>query len=113
MLEAGAEFCVASTKAFTNQLVDLLLLVVALGQYHRLSDPDQQEIVAALSTLPETIRRTLELDYKIQLIAERFVDKHHALFLGRGSHYPIALEGALKLKRRFPISMPKVIRQAN
>jgi glucosamine--fructose-6-phosphate aminotransferase (isomerizing) len=98
MLEAGAEFCVASTKAFTNQLVDLLLLVVALGQYHRLSDPDQQEIVAALSTLPETIRRTLELDYKIQLIAERFVDKHHALFLGRGSHYPIALEGALKLK---------------
>ncbi len=98
MLEAGAEICVASTKAFTNQLVDLLLLVTALGQFHRLSETGHQEIIEALTSLPRIVRQALELDYKIQLIAERFVDKHHALFLGRGSHYPIALEGALKLK---------------
>ena len=98
MLEAGREICVASTKAFTNQLVDLLLLVAALGQYHQMSENQHREIVEALKSLPTLIKDTLELDYKIRLIAERFVDKHHALFLGRGSHYPIALEGALKLK---------------
>ena len=98
MLEAGTEICVASTKAFTNQLVDLLLVVAALGQYHQLPEARHQEIVKALKSLPVLIKQALELDYRIRLIAERFVDKHHALFLGRGSHYPIALEGALKLK---------------
>ena len=98
MLEAGREICVASTKAFTNQLVDLLLLVAAVGQYHQMSKTQHREIVEALKSLPTLVKDTLELDYKIRLIAERFVDKHHALFLGRGSHYPIALEGALKLK---------------
>jgi glucosamine--fructose-6-phosphate aminotransferase (isomerizing) len=98
MLEAGTEICVASTKAFTNQLVDLLLLVGAIGQYNDLDDAGHQELVEALKTLPDVVQSTLKLDEKICHIAEKFVEKHHALFLGRGSHYPIALEGALKLK---------------
>ena len=98
MLEAGVEICVASTKAFTNQLVDLLMLVAAVGQYHQLSDEEHLELVTALHGLPTLIDKTLELDGRICDIAEDFVSKHHALYLGRGSHYPIALEGALKLK---------------
>lgn len=98
MLEAGTEICVASTKAFTNQLVDLLLLVGAIGQYNELDDAGHRELVEALKNLPDVVQETLKLDEEICHIAEKFVDKHHALFLGRGSHYPIALEGALKLK---------------
>lgn len=98
MLEAGTEICVASTKAFTNQLVDLLLLVGAIGQYNALDDTGQRELVEALKSLPDVVRSTLELDEQICHIAGKFVGKNHALFLGRGSHYPIALEGALKLK---------------
>jgi glucosamine--fructose-6-phosphate aminotransferase (isomerizing) len=98
MLEAGTELCVASTKAFTNQLVDLLLLVGAIGQYNRLDGADHHQLVESLKTLPGVVKSTLKLDDQIRNIAEKFVDKHHALFLGRGSHYPIALEGALKLK---------------
>ena len=98
MLEAGIEICVASTKAFTNQLVDLLLLVGAIGQYNELDDAGHRELVEALRTLPDLVKSTLKLDDQIRHIAEKFVDKDHALFLGRGSHYPIALEGALKLK---------------
>lgn len=98
MLEAGIEICVASTKAFTNQLVDLLLLVGAIGQYNDLDDADHQALVEALKTLPDVVQSTLILDEEICRIAEKFVEKRHALFLGRGSHYPIALEGALKLK---------------
>jgi glucosamine--fructose-6-phosphate aminotransferase (isomerizing) len=98
MIQAGMEVCVASTKAFTNQLVDLLLLVIALGKHNNLSEGEQQELVAALATTPEILEKVLQLDGAIENIAERFVDKHHALFLGRGTHYPIALEGALKLK---------------
>ncbi|MGV0036528.1 MAG: glutamine--fructose-6-phosphate transaminase (isomerizing) [Candidatus Azotimanducaceae bacterium WSBS_2022_MAG_OTU7] len=98
MLEAGTEICVASTKAFTNQLVDLLLLVGAIGQYNDLDDAGHGELVEALRSLPDIVQSTLKLDTEICRIAEKFVEKHHALFLGRGSHYPIALEGALKLK---------------
>lgn len=98
MLEAGTEVCVASTKAFTNQLVDLLLLVGAIGQYNDLDAAGHLELVEALKTLPDVVRSTLKLDDQICHIAEKFVAKDHALFLGRGSHYPIALEGALKLK---------------
>jgi glucosamine--fructose-6-phosphate aminotransferase (isomerizing) len=98
MLEAGTEICVASTKAFTNQLVDLLMLVGAIGQYNLLDGAGHRELVEALQTLPGVVKSTLKLDDQIRRIAEKFVDKHHALFLGRGSHYPIALEGALKLK---------------
>ena len=98
MLEAGTEICVASTKAFTNQLVNLLLLVGAIGQYNQLDGAGHRQLVEALKTLPGVVKSTLKLDDQIRHIAEKFVDKHHALFLGRGSHYPIALEGALKLK---------------
>ena len=98
MLEAGTEICVASTKAFTNQLVDLLMLVGVIGQYNLLDGAGHRELVEALQTLPGVVKSTLKLDDQIRRIAEKFVDKHHALFLGRGSHYPIALEGALKLK---------------
>ncbi len=98
MLEAGAEICVASTKAFTNQLVDLVLLVAAIGRHNSLSDEVHGELVSALRSLPGLVEKTLQLDSEIRHMAEQFAEKHHALFLGRGSHYPIALEGALKLK---------------
>ncbi len=98
MLQAGLEVCVASTKAFTNQLVDLLLLVIALGKHNGLPEAEQRDLVEALNSVPELLEKVLGLDQQIEAIAEHFVDKHHALFLGRGSHYPIALEGALKLK---------------
>jgi len=99
MTRAGPEIGVASTKAFTTQLVALQLLVLELAQLAGLVEDGQ---IAAwtrdLHQLPELITRALELDGQIEALAERFVEKHHALFLGRGSHYPIAMEGALKLK---------------
>jgi len=98
MLNAGLEVCVASTKTFTNQLGDLLLLVLALGRYHGVDETTEAEIVSALHNVPDLLSEVLTLNEKIQTMAERFVEKHHALFLGRGIHYPIALEGALKLK---------------
>ena len=98
MLEAGTEICVASTKAFTNQLVDLALLVAAIGRHNSLSDEAHRELVSALRSLPNLVEKTLQLDSEIRHMAEQFAEKHHVLFLGRGSHYPIALEGALKLK---------------
>ncbi|HAK51645.1 MAG TPA: glutamine--fructose-6-phosphate transaminase (isomerizing) [Gammaproteobacteria bacterium] len=98
MINAGLEVCVASTKAFTNQLADLLMLVVALGRYHDINEATEVEIVGALHEVPRLLTEVLELDTQIQRMAEKFVEKHHALFLGRGIHYPIALEGALKLK---------------
>lgn len=98
MIEAGPEICVASTKAFTTQLADLMLLTVALARHKGMDEVQEQQIVAALHEAPEHIERVFELDSPIAKLAEHFVDKHHALFLGRGEHYPIALEGALKLK---------------
>ena len=98
MTHAGPEIGVASTKAFTTQLTALQLLVLELAQF---SGVDPQQIaawVAELHGLPGLIEKALELDERIEQLAERFVEKHHALFLGRGSHYPIAMEGALKLK---------------
>ena len=98
MLEAGPEICVASTKAFTCQLTALLLLLAALGRTQGMASQLQGELAAALRALPELLGQTLALDADIERLAEAFVEKRHALFLGRGSHYPIALEGALKLK---------------
>ena len=98
MLEAGVEICVASTKAFTVQLTDLLLLVGALGKYHELTDEGEAQLVDDLRALPGIVDEVIKLDDEIGRVSEAFVDKHHALFLGRGSHFPIALEGALKLK---------------
>lgn len=98
MTEAGPEIGVASTKAFTTQLVALMLLTVALGRRHLLDKQVEAEIVAALHRLPELIEETLRLDYSIEKLSEAFAEKHHALFLGRGAMWPIAMEGALKLK---------------
>jgi glucosamine--fructose-6-phosphate aminotransferase (isomerizing) len=99
MTRAGLEIGVASTKAFTTQLVALQLLVLELAQLERRVDDSRIAAwVQELSRLPELISRALELDGQIEMLAGQFVEKHHALFLGRGSHYPIAMEGALKLK---------------
>ena len=98
MIKAGLEVCVASTKAFTNQLADLLMLVLALGRYHHVDETTEVEIVSALHEVPQLLTQVLGLDSQLKQMAEYFVEKHHALFLGRGIHYPIALEGALKLK---------------
>lgn len=98
MTEAGPEIGVASTKAFTTQLVALLLLTVALGRRHHLSNEDEAEIVDALHRLPAILDEALALDSAIYRMSESFADKHHALFLGRGAQWPVAMEGALKLK---------------
>jgi len=99
MTRAGPEIGVASTKAFTTQLVAMLLLAAALGKKQQRLDEDTiAEIVGELNSLPGNIEKLLKLDTQIETIAEDFVDKEHALFLGRGEHYPIAMEGALKLK---------------
>lgn len=98
MIQAGPEIGVASTKAFTAQLVDLLLLTILLGRRHRMSEDTERELVGALRGLPDVLEEALKLDVVTRKLAQRLVDKRHALFLGRGAHYPVALEGALKLK---------------
>jgi len=98
MTRAGPEIGVASTKAFTTQLVALLLLVTVLGRRARLSAERESAIVEQLTALPRHVEDVLELDEAIRRLAERFTEKHHALFLGRGVQYPVAMEGALKLK---------------
>ncbi len=98
MTRAGTEIGVASTKAFTTQLVSLMLLVIALGRRHQLSAAKEKQIVDNLMLLPRQIQQALELEDAIALISEDFSEKSHALFLGRGTQYPIAMEGALKLK---------------
>lgn len=98
MTQAGPEIGVASTKAFTTQLVALQLLAIVLGRRHGVTPALEKEMVTALHSLPEFCEQALELDKKIRQTSEAFADKHHALFLGRGVDYPIALEGALKLK---------------
>jgi glucosamine--fructose-6-phosphate aminotransferase (isomerizing) len=99
LTRAGPEIGVASTKAFTTQLTALGMLVVALAR-HRGADPERERgLVTRLIELPGLVEKTLQLDPLIRrLAAERFASKHHALFLGRGALYPIAMEGALKLK---------------
>ncbi|MBS9436804.1 glutamine--fructose-6-phosphate transaminase (isomerizing) [Photorhabdus noenieputensis] len=98
MTKAGAEIGVASTKAFTTQLTVLLMLVAYLGRLKGVDAEQEQEIVHALHALPSRIESMLSKDKVIEALAEDFSDKHHALFLGRGDQYPIAVEGALKLK---------------
>jgi glucosamine--fructose-6-phosphate aminotransferase (isomerizing) len=98
MTRAGAEIGVASTKAFTTQLVGLAMLTLAVGKYNGLTLEQQRELTAALRSLPAKLEETLTLAPQIEALAEEFADKHHALFLGRGDQYPIAMEGALKLK---------------
>jgi glucosamine--fructose-6-phosphate aminotransferase (isomerizing) len=98
MTNAGAEIGVASTKAFTTQLVALLMLTAALGKQKGMSAELQKQIVSALSSLPSKLEESLTMSEGIEKLAEEFADKHHSLFLGRGEQYPIAMEGALKLK---------------
>ena len=96
---AGAEIGVASTKAFTTQLVALFTLAATLAKQHGLLSPAQeQEYLSALRQLGGSIQHALNLEPQIREWAKAFANKQHALFLGRGIHYPIALEGALKLK---------------
>jgi glucosamine--fructose-6-phosphate aminotransferase (isomerizing) len=98
MTRAGPEIGVASTKAFTTQLVALMLLTIVIGRRFGLDEELERKLVHQLEHLPREIEEILKLDEPIQALAERFADKHHALFLGRGAHYPVAMEGALKLK---------------
>ncbi len=98
LTRAGPEIGVASTKAFTTQLAALELLVIALAKHHGADAERERGLVTRLIELPALIERTLALDPVIHKLAERFADKHHALFLGRGALHPIAMEGALKLK---------------
>ncbi len=98
MTNAGPEIGVASTKAFTTQLTALLLLVTSMAKNHGLTDGEEQEIVSALCNLPQVLNDVLKLDAPIKELSEMFADKDHSLFLGRGTMYPVAMEGALKLK---------------
>ncbi|MET0003655.1 MAG: glutamine--fructose-6-phosphate transaminase (isomerizing) [Candidatus Thiodiazotropha sp.] len=98
MTRAGPEIGVASTKAFTTQLVALRLLVLALAKRRSMSTERERELVEELHALPRQVEVILELNDAIKEMANAFAEKNHALFLGRGSFYPIAMEGALKLK---------------
>ncbi|MCX2782890.1 glutamine--fructose-6-phosphate transaminase (isomerizing) [Microbulbifer thermotolerans] len=98
MTEAGPEIGVASTKAFTTQLVALQLFCIALAKVNGLSAEREAELVTALHQLPQLMEQFTGLNKLVQDTSEAFAEKHHALFLGRGVEYPIALEGALKLK---------------
>ncbi|WP_395338534.1 glutamine--fructose-6-phosphate transaminase (isomerizing) [Ningiella sp. W23] len=98
MTRAGAEIGVASTKAFTTQLAGFLMLVLAIGKHKGMSDTLKSSILQSLAELPSKLEETLTLADDIDDLAEEFSDKHHSLFLGRGDQYPIAMEGALKLK---------------
>jgi len=98
MTRAGPEIGVASTKAFTTQLVALQLLVLELARLNGIDQDSYSGYVADLNHLPELLNEALSLDEEFKDLSAAFVKKNHALFLGRGSHYPIAMEGALKLK---------------
>ncbi|MBU3824895.1 MAG: glutamine--fructose-6-phosphate transaminase (isomerizing) [Candidatus Oceanisphaera merdipullorum] len=99
MTRAGAEIGVASTKAFTTQLAALLMLVMAIGRCRNTMTVETElELVQALRALPGHLAETLSLAGEIEMLAEDFAEKQHSLFLGRGEQYPIAMEGALKLK---------------
>ena len=99
LTQAGPEIGVASTKAFTTQLVGLLLLTLALGQVRgTLQAGVGAELVEELRRLPSRLGEALAMDRTVEKVAELFAEKHHTLFLGRGAQYPVAMEGALKLK---------------
>ncbi|MFY1027484.1 glutamine--fructose-6-phosphate transaminase (isomerizing) [Actinobacillus seminis] len=99
MTRAGVEIGVASTKAFTTQLAAMLILVTAIGKLNgNISEEKEQEIVKALQSVPAEIEKALTFEAQIEKLAEDFAEKNHALFLGRGEFYPIAMEASLKLK---------------
>ncbi|WP_339463277.1 glutamine--fructose-6-phosphate transaminase (isomerizing) [Pseudomonas sp. EA_105y_Pfl2_R69] len=99
LTQAGPEIGVASTKAFTTQLVALMLLTLSLGQVHGSLDKAlEAELVEELRRLPTRLGEALAMDGVVEKVSELFAEKHHSLFLGRGAQYPVAMEGALKLK---------------
>lgn len=98
MTNAGPEIGVASTKAFTTQLVALMLLVITLAKYNGLDEAKEKQYVGELKSLSNHLKEILKLNSEIEALAKHFAEKHHALFLGRGTQYPVAMEGALKLK---------------
>ncbi|SCW95485.1 MULTISPECIES: glutamine--fructose-6-phosphate transaminase (isomerizing) [unclassified Pseudomonas] len=99
LTQAGREIGVASTKAFTTQLVGLLLLTLSLGQVRgTLGEGVEAKLVEELRRLPARLGEALAMDSTVEKIAELFAEKHHTLFLGRGAQFPVAMEGALKLK---------------
>jgi glucosamine--fructose-6-phosphate aminotransferase (isomerizing) len=98
LTKAGPEIGVASTKAFTTQLIALMLLTIALGKNRRIDPAKEKNLVQQLNRLPELFETILDNDAKIKTLAESLFTKQHALFLGRGALFPIAMEGALKLK---------------
>ncbi len=98
LTHAGIEIGVASTKAFTTQLAALFLFVITIAKHNGLTNKDEEKLVKQLKSLPSRINQVLDHKDTIELIAKDFADKHHALFLGRGSFLPVAMEGALKLK---------------
>lgn len=98
LTKAGPEIGVASTKAFTTQLTALYLLMVAIGRFHGISEAQEQALINNIKTVPDLIQSALKLNTAIEEMAPMFSEKHHSLFLGRGIQYPIAMEGALKLK---------------
>ncbi|MEI6859742.1 MAG: glutamine--fructose-6-phosphate transaminase (isomerizing) [Shewanella sp.] len=98
MMKAGAEIGVASTKAFTVQLAGLLMLTAVIGRHNGMSADLQAQITQSLQSMPTKVEQALGLSDVIAELAEDFADKNNALFLGRGDQYPIAMEGALKLK---------------
>ncbi|KAA3537350.1 glutamine--fructose-6-phosphate transaminase (isomerizing) [Pseudomonas savastanoi] len=99
LTQAGPEIGVASTKAFTTQLVALLLLTLSLGQVKgSLEEGVEAQLVEELRRLPTRLGEALAMDGTIEKVAELFAEKHHTLFLGRGAQFPVAMEGALKLK---------------
>ena len=97
-LHAGPEIGVASTKAFTSQIVALALLGLYLGRERGLSEERGRELVCRLIQLPQLVARALELEPQVRALAQRFAEVPNALYLGRGVNFPVALEGALKLK---------------
>ena len=110
---AGPEIRVASTKAFTTQLAALYLLTLVLAKLrNRLDATTEAKEMKALRHVPAAVQKVLALEPEIKAWAQCFADKQHTLFLGRGRHYPIALEGALKL-RKYPTSTPRPTRPAN
>jgi glutamine---fructose-6-phosphate transaminase (isomerizing) len=98
LTHAGPEIGVASTKAFTTQLVALFILVIAIAKHNGLSKEEENTFVKQLESLPGRVNQLLDHKDEVEAMAKDFADKHHALFLGRGSFLPVAMEGALKLK---------------
>ena len=95
---AGAEIGVAATKTFTTQLISLFLLALALGKYNGLEKKTAIRLIQQIKHLPSSIESVLGLYEDIAILAQKFLEKHHAIYLGRGISYPIAMEGALKIK---------------